>query len=48
MKKRKLEADFTYDFSLLGIITAVKEYKLAWELNRFLEVDFVKSDDIQL
>ena len=48
MKKRKLEAEFEYDFSLFGVISALKEYKLAWLINRHLEVQLGKSMDIRI
>ena len=48
MKKRKLEAEFDYDFSLLGIISALKEYKLAWLLNNQLDVQLIKAKDIEI
>ena len=48
MKKRKLEAEFDFDFSLLGIISALKEYKLAWLLNNKLDVQLIKAKDIEI
>ena len=48
MKKRKLEAEFDYDFSLVGIISAEKEYKLAWLLNRQLDLQLIKAKDIEI
>ena len=48
MKKRKLDAEFDYDFSLLGIISALKEYKLAWLINSHLDVQLDKVKDIEI
>ena len=48
MKKRKLEAEFEYDFSLFGIISVLKEYKLAWLLNNILDVQLDKANDIEI
>ncbi len=48
MKKRKLEAEFDYDFSLVGIISAQKEYKLAWLFNRQLDLQLSKAKDIEI
>ena len=48
MKKRKLEVEFDYNFVLLGIISALKEYKLAWLLNHKLEIQLDKSKDIEI
>ncbi len=48
MKKRILEAELSYEFSLLGIIAQVKEYKLAWNLNNTLGVTLDKAGDITI
>jgi len=48
MKKRKLEAEINYDFSLFGIISPLKEYKLAWFLNNELDVHLDKAKDIEI
>jgi hypothetical protein len=48
MKKKKLEAELSFDFSLIGLISAHKEYKLAWHLNEALDVRLVKEKDIEL
>lgn len=48
MKKRKLEAEFEYNFILFGIISALKEYKFAWLLNNKLDIQLDKSKDIQI
>jgi hypothetical protein len=46
MKKSKLIIDYEYDFNLIGIISTVKGYKLAWELNQALNVHLVKQPDL--
>jgi hypothetical protein len=48
MGKNRLVIDPDYDFELYGIITSIKEYKLAWELNKRLEIRLIKQPDIQL
>ena len=48
MKKRKLEAEINYDFSLFGIISPLKEYKLAWLLNSQLDIHLDKVKDIEM
>ncbi len=48
MKKRKLIADLTYDFELLGIIARIKDFKLAWHLNETGLFHFVKLPDVIL
>ncbi len=48
MKKRKLDAEIDFNFSLWGIISALKEYKLAWSLNNILDIQLDKNDDIEI
>ena len=46
MKKNKLVSSISYDFELIGIVTGVKEYRLAWCINQINDLHFVKQDDI--
>ena len=48
MKKRKLEAEFEYNFSLYGLIAPHKEYKLAWLLNKQFGIQLEKVSDIEI
>ena len=48
MKKKRLEIEYSYDFELLGIISSVKGYKLAWEVNRLLGTRLIKQDDLKV
>lgn len=48
MKKRKLEAEIDYNFTLYGLISALKEYKLAWHLNKSLDIQLDKVRDIEI
>ena len=48
MKKTKLFVEPTFDFELLGLVSPVKDYKMAWLINRELDLDLVKSDDIHI
>lgn len=48
MKKNKLFIEPTFDFELLGLVSPVKDYKMAWLINRELHLNLVKSDDIQI
>jgi hypothetical protein len=45
MKKKKLIADVDFDFSLLAVASQMKEYKLAWMINRDLGIRLVKQVD---
>ncbi|MGC3948647.1 MAG: IPExxxVDY family protein [Chryseolinea sp.] len=46
MRKNKLIIEYEYDFNLIGIISTVKGYKLAWELNQALGIHLVKQPDL--
>ena len=46
MKTTKLVVDYDYDFKVLALISSVKAYKLAWAVNKLLNVQLCKSEDI--
>jgi hypothetical protein len=48
MKKRRLEIEYNYDFELLGLASSARSYKLAWEINKALNVNLVKKDDLRM
>jgi hypothetical protein len=48
MKKSKLVIDYEYNFELIGITTAAKGYKLAWDLNKRLGIGLVKQADLMV
>jgi hypothetical protein len=48
MGKNRLIFDPDYDFELYGIISSSKEYKLAWAINKQLEIHLVKQEDVHL
>lgn len=48
MKKAKLLIEPTYDFELLGLVSPIKDYKMAWVINRELQLQLAKSEDLVL
>ena len=48
MKKKRLEINYSYDFHLLGIISATKGYKLAWEINRATDLQMSRQENLQV
>ena len=48
MKKTRLVIDYDYNFELLGLISATKEYKVAWGLNQQLKINLGKEPDLEL
>lgn len=48
MSKNKLNIHLSFDFLLIGIISTLKEYQLAWNINNVLEIRLIKEDDVLL
>ena len=48
MKKTTFTIKPTFDFELLGLVSPVKDYKMAWLINRDLNLDLVRSEDVQI
>jgi hypothetical protein len=46
MKKSKLVIDYEYNFELMGIASAARGYKLAWDINQLLGIQLVKQPDL--
>jgi hypothetical protein len=47
-KKLKLQAEFNYDFHLFGLISKSKEYTLSWAINRALDIELEKQEDLTI
>jgi hypothetical protein len=47
MKKIKLFIEHQYDFELLGLVSSVKDYKMAWLINQALGVKLIKTDEFE-
>lgn len=46
MSKEKLFIDHSNEeFILFGIVSDVKEFKLAWQLNKFLDIDLILQEE---
>lgn len=48
MKKTRLIVDYDYEFHLLGVISSVKFYKLAWAINNQLDIKLIREEDHEL
>jgi hypothetical protein len=48
MKTSKLIVEYDYDFEVLAIISSVKDYKLAWAINKSLNISLCKTSDVCL
>lgn len=45
IQSHKLEIEYDFNFILLGIVSAAREYKLAWNLNKTLGINLKKEHD---
>lgn len=45
---KKLIVEYEYDFYLIGIVSPVREYKLAWLINKTLGIHLVKKQDLDI
>ena len=43
MKTLKIDEEFELDFLILGINSHIKIYKLCWEINKKMHINFVKN-----
>ena len=48
MAKNRLDVSYDFEFDLIALNTTVKEYKLAWALNRDLQLNLAKKDNISI
>lgn len=48
MKKTRLEVEYSYDFILWGLVSSLKEHKLAWVINRVLNVEMARQNEHQI
>lgn len=48
LRKTKLIVDYVFDFTLIGMVAPLKDYKLAWTLNKRLQFNLSKKDDLQI
>lgn len=48
VKKHKLDLAIDEDFCLLGVVTDEPDYKLCWQINRSLHMNFEKQEELRL
>lgn len=46
MKTLYLDIEYDFDFDVYGIVSPIKEYKLAWALNRSFDIRLAKQHDL--
>ncbi|MFL5729152.1 MAG: IPExxxVDY family protein [Cytophagaceae bacterium] len=48
MKAIRLVVDYDYDFELLAFISPEKDYKVAWNINKLLNINLRRDEDLCL
>jgi len=48
MKTTKLDTSYEFNFSLFGLVSNVKDFKLAWNLNQLLNLHLEKQEDLKI
>lgn len=48
MKKSTLQVAIKYEFDLLGLVAPVKDYKMAWLINKSLGLNLIKVEDCRI
>ena len=44
----KLEISYDFDFDLIGIVSAERCFKLAWQLNQLLGIHLVRQENLEM
>jgi len=47
VKAQKLIFEYDYDFMVVGLVSSVKEFKLAWYINKSLGISLCKSLELE-
>lgn len=47
-KKYRLESQYDSDFTLIGIISHQRDYRLVWSINNQLQLNMIKMDDLKI
>ena len=45
LSKHRLHVDFDYEFSLICIISSLKDYRLCWAINRALNIELAREEE---
>ena len=46
MKTLHLEIDYDFGFALYGLVSSCKDYKVAWALNRLLDLNLIRQKEL--
>lgn len=48
MAKNRLDVSYDFEFDLIAVNTSVKEYKLAWALNKEIGLNLAKEENVSI
>lgn len=48
MSKNVLEFEYEFEYDIVGISCHMKDYRLAWQLNKTFKIDLSKQNDFEL
>lgn len=48
MSKKKLELDLEVEAAVIGIVTSLKDYKLAWKINQVFKIELFLDNDLEI
>jgi len=46
MSKKKLDLEFEVEAAVIGIVTSLQDYKLAWKINQVFKIELVLEKDL--
>lgn len=46
MKKERLNVEYGYDFSLIGISSSARPHRVAWEVNKAISINLKRDPDL--
>lgn len=46
--KLVLDTEFEYDFDLIALVSPVKDYRLCWLINKHLNIDLCRNEDLEI
>ena len=47
-KKLRLDSNYDKDYTLIGIVSHLKDYRLIWAINEKMQLHLVKMDDLRI
>lgn len=48
MAKQKLLVEYDFDFTLIGVSCHIEDYKFCWNVNKKLEMNFLREEDLEI